>query len=256
MIDADFTYGRYRAILKAGIDAGYHFITFDQLAAARSGAERACLIRHDCDNDLVAALAVARIEAEMGVRSTYLVMTRAALYNVFAPKQAALVRAIAALGHQLGLHFDEKPYEDKDSDFMPAQVDRERSWLQQEFGQPIDVVSFHQPARRVLDNEYVLSCLNTYDKKDMSGLHYLSDSNLRFRGPTPIEYFEKKQHRLLHILLHPEWWTEMPMSLDDKWNRMFENNLHLMERSLLEREDTYTSKRAFSIGPGNPDGSC
>jgi hypothetical protein len=251
---APFTHDHYRFMLQSGHAAGYRFATFDQFASLRSSGDPACFIRHDCDNDLVAALAIAHIEAEMGVCSTYFIMTRSALYNVLAPKPAALVREIAALGHQLGLHFDEKPYEGRDADFIRAQVDRERGWLQQEFGRSIDVVSFHQPSRRALSNEYALSCLNTYDKKDMDGLHYLSDSNLRFRGLTPIQCFKDKAHRLLHILLHPEWWTEAPMSLDEKWNRMLENSLRLVESSLLEREDTYKSKRSFSIGPGHSDG--
>lgn len=245
--DVDFTHDGYRALLRAGRDAGYGFITFDELASARLSGARACLLRHDCDNDLVAAAALARIEHEMGVRSTFFVMTRSALYNVLAPRPAALVREIVALGHRIGLHFDEKPYEGQSAGIIRDQVDRERELLRQEFGQAIEVVSFHQPSLRALGNEYVLNCLNTYDKRDMQGLFYLSDSNLRFRGATPAQCFAEGRHAILHILLHPEWWTEEPMSLDDKWNRMLSNNFALMQGSLLEREATYKKARAVSI---------
>jgi hypothetical protein len=252
MSGAPFTHEHYRFILRAGRDAGYRFATFDELAGLRHTAERACLIRHDCDNDLVAAAALARIEADMGVRSTYFVMTRSALYNVMAPPMLALVREIVGLGHRLGLHFDELPYRTLPPGSIAGQVDRERAWLAQEFGQSIDVVSFHQPSPRVLANEIRLNCLNTYDRSDMAGLHYLSDSNLRFRGPTPVECFAAREHRLLQILLHPEWWTETPMTLDEKWNRMLANNVDLMQQSLLAREDTYKMPRTVAIATGTP----
>jgi hypothetical protein len=164
-----------------------------------------------------------------------------------APPMQALVREIVSLGHRLGLHFDELPYRTHPSASIAQLVDRERAWLTQEFGEPVDVVSFHQPSPRILANEIRLNCLNTYDRVDMAGLHYLSDSNLRFREKTPAECFASREHRLLHILLHPEWWTETPMSIDEKWNRMLENNLETMQQSLLAREDTYNVPRTVTI---------
>jgi hypothetical protein len=254
MTAVPFTHGDYRLMLQAGRKAGYRFATFDQLDAMRDDTERACFLRHDCDNDLVAALALAEIEAEAGARSTYFIMVRSALYNVMAPNVSALVRKIVVLGHRLGLHFDEAPYRDLPADQISDAVEREKGWLVREFGQPIDVVSFHQPSARVLANEVRLrGCLNTYDKKDMASLHYLSDSNLRFRAQSPIECFEAGTHRLLHILLHPEWWTEEAMHLDEKWNRMLSNNVDLMQKSLLEREDTFNRRRHVVVSVEETD---
>ena len=250
MSGAPFTHAQYRSMLRAGRDAGYRFATFDELAGLRRATERACILRHDCDNDLVAAAALARIESDMDVRSTYFVMTRSALYNVMAPPMQALVREIISLGHRIGLHFDELPYRTHPAASIAGQVDRERAWLTQEFGEPIDIVSFHQPSARILANEVRLNCLNTYDRGDMAGLHYLSDSNLRFRGPTPVECFASREHRLLQILLHPEWWTESPMTLDEKWNSMLANNVEVMQQSLLAREDTYKVPRTVAIRTG------
>jgi peptidoglycan/xylan/chitin deacetylase (PgdA/CDA1 family) len=254
MNDAAFTHTHYRAMLRAGHEAGYRFATFDELGRLRSDGSFACLIRHDCDNDLVAARDLARIEAELGVRATYFVMMRSALYNLLAPNVSALVREIVALGHRLALHFDEAPFHDAPPPEVARHVDRERDWLAREFGQPIDVVSFHQPSARVLANEIRLNCRNTYDCTDMDGLYYISDSNLRFRKETPIECFERRTNRLLHILLHPEWWTKDPMPLDAKWNQMLAHNVALMQDSLLAREDTFTRRRSVSFGgePGAP----
>lgn len=250
MSDA-FTHRAYRAMLRLGLDAGYRFATFDQLDALRRSTDYACFLRHDCDNDLTAAAELARIEAELGVRSTYFVMTRSALYNVMAPPMLALVHEIAGLGHRIGLHFDEMPYRTRPATAIAGYADRERAWLSQELGVPVDVVSFHQPSPRVLANEVRLNCLNTYDRADMEGLYYVSDSNLRFRGKSPAELFTSREHRLLHILLHPEWWTETAISLDEKWNRMIANNVAVMQQSLLAREDTYNVPRTVTIETGD-----
>lgn len=248
MSGAPFTFEHYRDMLKAGRDAGYRYAAFDELDRIRAADERACILRHDCDNDPIAAAALARIEAELGVKATYFVMTRAALYNVMAPKVAALVQEIVGLGHRLALHFDEFPYRALPSERIAAQVDRERHWLAEEFHQSIDVVSFHQPSPRVLSNEVRLNCLNTYDKNDMAGLHYISDSNFRFRADTPVECFRRGEHRQIQLALHPECWTEEAMEPDRKWDLALIHSVELMQDSMLAREDTFRRRRAVSVG--------
>jgi peptidoglycan/xylan/chitin deacetylase (PgdA/CDA1 family) len=248
MTGAPFTFEHYRCMIGVGRDAGYRYATFDELPRVRAANERACFLRHDCDNDPIAAAALARIEAELGVRTTYFFMTRAALYNVMAPKVATLVHEIVALGHRLALHFDELPYRGLPSERIAAQVDRERSWLAEEFGQQIDVVSFHQPSARVLSNDVRLNCLNTYDKKDMAGLHYISDSNFQFRTETPVECFRRGEHRQIQLALHPECWTEQAMEPDRKWDLALVHSVELMQDSMLAREDTFKRRRTVSIG--------
>lgn len=253
---AAFTYAHYRRLIAAARAAGYTFAPLDAVAAAQRGATPVCFLRHDCDNDLVAAVRLARIESEAGVTSTFFVMLRSAMYNALAPTNAALVREILALGHRLGLHFDESLHADSEPGRIAELVDRERAWLHGEFGQPIEVVSFHQPSPRVLDGSLALNCLNTYDRAAFVGVHYVSDSNLRFRDGDPIALFEDRRHRLIQLLLHPEWWSERPLSLDAKWDAMLANNLDLMQQGLIRRELTFTRRRRFRIdadesGSGN-----
>lgn len=242
-----FTYERYRSLLRAGLAAGFHYADFAELSVLRDSAEKICFLRHDCDNDLVAAVRLAEIEAEEGVRSTYFVMLRSELYNLLAPTSRALVAQILKHGHWLGLHFDDSVVADEPDERIADLVDRERQLLAAEFGQPIDVVSFHQPGRRVLDNRIKLHCLNTYDRCDMAGIHYTSDSNRVFRSGEPEVLFAEGTHRKLQILMHPEWWTEEPISIPEKWNRMLVDIVELMQESLLRREDTYIARREIIV---------
>jgi hypothetical protein len=254
---APFTYAHFRRLIAAVRTAGYAFEPLNAVAAARRGAMPVCFLRHDCDNDLVAAVRLARIEGEVGVSSTYFVMLRSAMYNLLASTNAALVREIVALGHRLGLHFDESLHADVAPGRIAALVDRERAWLHDEFGQPIEVVSFHQPSPRVLEGNLALNCLNTYDRTAFAGVHYISDSNLRFRDGDPIALFQDRRHRLIQLALHPEWWSERPLALDAKWDAMLANNLDLMQQGLIGRELTFTRRRRFRIdadesGGGDP----
>lgn len=242
-----FTHARYREMLRAGGAAGYRFAGFGELSAHGAAQTRLCLLRHDCDNDLVAAARLAEIEAEEGVRSTFFLMLRSALYNLLAPTGRTLVRRILDRGHWLGLHFDESVVAGEPDARVSELVDRERQTLREEFGQEIGVVSFHQPGRRILDNRIKLACLNTYDRQDMAGVHYTSDSNLVFRGGEPDALFAEGAHRRIQILIHPEWWTAEPMPLAEKWNRMLLDNLEVMQESLLRREDTYTAPREIIV---------
>lgn len=246
---APFTHASFRALLRRGLAGGYRFAGFAELPASRAAGERLCLLRHDCDNDLTAAAQLADIEAEEGVRSTYFVMLRSAMYNLLASGSRALVCRILDRGHWLGLHFDESAVAGEPDARVAALVDRERQILAETFGHPVDVVSFHQPGRRVLDNDIRLNCLNTYDRCDMAGVHYTSDSNLVFRGGDPATLFADSAHRLIQVLTHPEWWTDEPMPIDRKWDRMLLHNIAMMQDSLLQREATYTTRRKITIGP-------
>lgn len=242
-----FTHLAYRQMLRCGIAGGYRFAGFAELAVLRRGEGRICLLRHDCDNDLVAAARLAEIEAEAGVRSTYFLMLRSAMYNLLAPTNAALVRRILDCGHWLGLHFDGLAAGDAAEARLAVLVDQECELLQQEFGRPVTAVSFHQPSRLVLDNRIRLDRINTYDRRDMEGVHYTSDSNLAFRGGDPVDLFAGGAHQLLQVLIHPEWWTGSEMSLADKWRQMLSDNLDLAQQSLRGREDTFAEKWRFVL---------
>jgi hypothetical protein len=235
----DFTHDHYRRIMKAALEAGYSFAFFGDYDRLQSGDQRACFLRHDCDNDLVAAVQAAAIETDMGVVSTWFVMPRSAMYNLLAPTSRKLVGEILAGGHQLGLHFDASLYAQASDEKMREEVRRECQLLEDEFGQSINVVSFHQPDQRILSGGFDPGVMNTYDKVRLRDVFYYSDSNLNFREGCPSDLFASRRHRLIQLLLHPEWWTHDKIDMREKWARMLTNNITLARGSLLEREATY-----------------
>ena len=242
-----FTFEQYRWILGVGLENGYRFIGFPALDIHRRTGQTICLLRHDCDNDLTAAAEMARVEEEMGVQSTYLVMVRSAMYNLMSGPNMALVREIMGRGHWLGLHFDEHYYPNAGAAEIADYVERERSWLSQESGAAVDVVSFHQPSSRVLEGEIALNCINAYDPEYMAGVHYLSDSNFVWNDTPPHEQFRARKHTQLQILVHPECWTQDEVGIEQKWDQILRNNVELMQESLLTRESSYNQRRGIEF---------
>ena len=222
-------------MLAGAKDAGYCFGAFDALPA-RSESRPWCLLRHDCDNDLAASLEMAHIEHRYGVVSTWFVMLRSPMYNVLSQPFSQRVRDILSLGHHLGLHFDESGVCGKD---LARCVDVEREILSQEYEVPVNVISFHQPSRRILEGTVKFNCVNTYSSEDLFGFRYYSDSNMVLREGCPSTLLRERVYRRLQLLIHPEWWTPEECSMDEKWVRMVQNNVGIIELALREREMAY-----------------
>ena len=249
-----FTFAEYRTILETGLASGYRFIGFEELPNARRTERFLCLLRHDCEGDLTAALRIGEIEKDLGIISTYFVQLRSPLYNLLAKPQAQFVRRLLALGHRLGLHFDERSYGEAKPSEVSDLVDAERALLATEFGVAVNVVSFHQPSSRVLDNEIKLRCLNTYDRLDMEGVGYLSDSRWQWRRD-PIEALRTHAHPHLQLLMHPECWTNRTMSIERKWREVLRDNIEISQETLLEREDTYNRPAQITFRSTTPNSS-
>jgi hypothetical protein len=202
---------------------------------------------------------MAEIEEETGVRSTYFLMLRSAMYNLVCIPNLELVRQIIRRGHEIGVHFDEQACPNLNATRIAKCVDWERALLSREFGVKVNVASFHQPSQRVLDNCIKLNCINTNDRGDMRGVYYISYSNTVWKegvgarysstwaGFCPSERFLRRQHSRVQLLTHPEWWTQEEMTVRQKWNQMLRNNFELIQASLLGREKTYTERHEMAF---------
>jgi len=76
----------YRVFIEILKEVGYKFIPFDKREWERQALcheSSLCLLRHDVDADLAAAHDMATIENNLDIHSTYFVMMRSPLYNLF-----------------------------------------------------------------------------------------------------------------------------------------------------------------------------
>lgn len=100
----DFTLKVYEQLLKELQRAGYVFLTYKHYCLLQGEGElpeRFVVLRHDVDKRPLRSLAMARVEAALGVRATYYFRC---LSN---SEQPSVIRNIAALGHEVGYHYED-----------------------------------------------------------------------------------------------------------------------------------------------------
>lgn len=234
-----FTYRSYRRMLRTLLDAGYSFRAFDETADAN---EPFVLLRHDIDLDLRKALRMAEIEAELGVTSSYFILVRTEHYNVFSAEQSELLRRILALGHYLGLHFDCAAYpEALSAAELAAACARERELLEAWFDHPVTIVSFHRPSAMVLTGDPDLSAPvpHTYMTRFTKDIRYCSDSRGRWQSGDPTSSEEFLARQPLHLLIHPIWWDERPVSPYECLLQYVDGKHTSLEQSIARNSTAY-----------------
>lgn len=238
---SSFTYRNYRRMLRTFLDAGYTFTSFAELSPVVPD-EPVVALRHDIDLDLRKALRMAEVEAEMGVRATYFVLVRTEHYNVFSSEQSDLLRRILALGHILGLHFDCAAYSDAASaaDFAAAGA-HERRLLEEWFGHEVTIVSYHRPSALVLTGDPALSAPlpHTYMSRFTRDMRYCSDSRGRWQSGEPTTSDAFRERRPMHLLVHPIWWDERPVSPYECLLQYVDEKRRGLEQSIARNSTAY-----------------
>ncbi len=251
----------YRDILTGAKRAGYRFIDFSSIDVAGMSILRGldlCLLRHDVDADLAAALTMAQVERELGISSTYFLMLRSPLYNLMGRHNHLTVEKILELGHAIGLHYDQGF--DLQRGLTPAQtafaLEQEAQWLESQFNTQVAAVSFHQPGPAVLRGEISTGTrINTYDRRRLADFDYFSDSNRQFplaqlANGGITEAVAAYAPRNLQLLIHPIWWVYDDPSTEAVWDRAIHANLQTMQQQLLETERAYGCTRQFEVSKG------
>ncbi len=103
----DFNHSTHTELLKALQSRGFSFLTVSEYAEIKvkdkdeSKANTFILLRHDVEARYENALQMARIQHSRGIRGTY-------YFRIYGDNgHAAVIREIAALGHEIGYHYDD-----------------------------------------------------------------------------------------------------------------------------------------------------
>lgn len=212
----EFTEINYKAIVKQAMNThlfvGYEF----------KGNECHVIWRHDVDFSLNRALALAKIESELGVKSTWFILLRSDYYNPLEVGASRIIKKILDLGHKIGLHLDLSAYPDIVScSELERAISFESGVLENAFDISISEFSFHNPNSRseVFDDVKVGPYLNASASYFRSAYEYASDSNGYWRFKSIPETIREAEGRNLCILTHPVWWVPEPLSPFDRIKR-------------------------------------
>ena len=203
---SDFTYSGYLNALELIEKNGYSFANYHNYA----DYSLPCIMRHDVDFDVKAAFRLAKLESDFSkeLKSTFFILLSSDFYNVFSRETTTSLNRILALGHDIGLHFDEKKYNCKNSETMMDTVYEEAYMLGKMLGVIIRAVSMHRPSKQTLEADYSFEGMqNSYSQVFIRDFKYLSDSRMYWRENAE-HAIASGRHAKLHILTHPFWYSD------------------------------------------------
>lgn len=199
----DFSRDAYAALLDQFVARGYEVRGYaDTLADAPH-----LILRHDLDMSIQAARPIAEIEAERGMKAHYFVLLRTEMYNPWSARGRTGLAAIAAAGHDIGLHLDASLYPGS-LEALDEACGTECDALAQILGRPVTMVSLHRPHSSLLGLKSSLGGRpHSYQPRFFSDIGYCSDSRGAWHHGHPIEHPAVAEGRALQLLTHPIWWS-------------------------------------------------
>jgi len=100
-VNRDFTLNKYQEICNTLLTKQYQTITVSEYATdSYDKQKQIAIIRHDVDRRPKHALEMAKLEAELGIKSSYYFRY---MPRVYKPK---IIKAIRELGHEIGYHYE------------------------------------------------------------------------------------------------------------------------------------------------------
>lgn len=230
----EFNLPFYKKLIK-DLEHLYTILSFQQTVQTLKkdpSVQNICCLRHDIDYCLNSAYIMAETEHDLNITSTYHILMDSDHYNPNSQSAGKIIRAIAAQGHEIALHFDISAY---DPSLVPAAVSRHKTTLEDIIGAPVESISYHNPGAVGLQNlnteKDFQGLQNTYSREWNQSLFYISDSLCRFRYETPENELFGGKNKNLHLLIHPIWWVESAhdrdSKMEDNMNRSVKNRLKL-----------------------------
>lgn len=204
------------------------------------------VLRHDIDMSLQAALVIAEIEADLGVKAHYFILVRTEMYNLFSAHAQRALRGIIGFGHEIGLHLDASYYEG-DTQSLDAAAEKECAVIEAATDQRVEMVSFHRPAKSLLGYAKKLGGrIHAYQPRFFSEMGYCSDSRGDWHHGHPLEHDAVREGRALQLLTHPIWWTgSMALGPVGRLDDFAEERGNLLRDELAANCEPYLNKRGL-----------
>ena len=211
LIYPDFTLAAYGDLLRA-LAARWQIGPLGAAAAQAGQPEPgSLLLRHDVDFSPVLALRMAEVEAAAGMRATYFIALHLH-YNPHAPLHAGAVRHMAALGHEIGLHYDGAIYDAAPTPAAQLELlQQHMAVLADIAAAPVTSIARHNPSTATGGDPFAAApYLNAYAPGLFEDTVYLSDSCRAWRDGGLSACWAEPPPRRIYLLVHPEVWGDEP----------------------------------------------
>ena len=150
----DFTPSTYHRLLTALKENGYEFFTFEEYCSGEK-SDKVVILRHDVDKKPANSVALAEIEASLGIHATY--------YFRIVPEsnQPDFIRRIAELGHEIGYHYEDLTICKGDTEKAYESFQKNLAYFRTYY--PVKTISMHGSPAGKYDNRDIW---NHYDYRD------------------------------------------------------------------------------------------
>lgn len=213
----NFTYSGYEELLHY-LKNQYQFTTFTEF---NTETDPQLILRHDVDASVYPALRIAEIEKKLGIKSTFFILLSTKYYNILEEDSLEMIRSIASMGHEIGLHYDVLMYEKTGIDFNKM-LELEINLVEELLNTPIKVIARHNISKSNLDPfEDSEKYINAYNPRFIKKSLYVSDSCRAWFLDDLKELLSFKTH-FTQLLIHPMLWTEEVCSREDILNIVFD----------------------------------
>lgn len=174
-------------------------------------------LRHDVDYSVDCALKMAEAEAERGHRSTYFFQLACDHYNLLSVRYAGATSEVAALGHEVGLHYDVRALEKWGIRDPQAALRAELDTLGDLVGSEVKSISMHNPS--VYGTDPFADLEGVVNAYNLAGddVDYFSDSCGAWRNETYRAFADNELKARVQLLTHPIYWAE---ASGDRWRRL------------------------------------
>jgi hypothetical protein len=201
-MNLDFTHASYLALIAHIRELGHAVGSFEQILAAPP--ESYVLLRHDIDFSLERGVEMAELDRQAGVTSTFFILLTSPYFNVLSEQGSASVRAIRAMGHEIGLHIDLTGFELLSPAQQQDKIARLAAVLCNISTCDVRSIAQHRPASTLV-RVHSPGFVDAYEDRHYTEIGYISDSRRVFVRPNVYDFF--REHRRSQLLIHPLWWT-------------------------------------------------
>lgn len=234
---SDFTFHKYKDLLHVLKRQGYVFRTFEEFCQEQNQG-KFVILRHDIDARPYHALQCAEIEHQEGIQASY-------YFRIVQPSnRPKIIRKIAALGHEIGYHYEEMSLTKGDTNKSIRLFERNLAYFRQFY--PVKTICMHGSPTSSFSNidlwqhyDYRQSGIigEPYFDIDFNKFMYLTDTGRCWDGQSVSvrDKVKGKIHDRFHstndmieaalngqlpdnimITTHPQRWT------DNQWKWIFE----------------------------------
>jgi hypothetical protein len=217
----DFSFRHLKESLDRAQKLGYHFRRFSEIKRGQR-MSKSILLRHDVDKSVSKAAQLARIEASLGIGATFFIRLHSNYYNPFGHLAYQYLREIQSAGHDIQLHTEFFDFAKISGEQATAVLKREVAAFEAILGTRVKLVAPHRTSgsssTAVTHNALArarkpLRLRSAYDEEFTHGWKYISDSSGTWREGCLCQWIGKENR--LQVLIHPEWWFENHIELEE-----------------------------------------